>query len=102
MLVMAETAAEALLQELVKRLLPRVAERRVPEVVPKPDRLDEVLVEPQRPRDPARDPGRLERVRQPRAVGVAGGGAEQLRPATAPAGGLRCEAVSAVRPGAGA
>ena len=42
-----------------------------PEVVPEPDRLRQVLVEPQRARDGARDLRRLERVREPRAVVVA-------------------------------
>ena len=78
-LVVAEAAVEALAQRLVERLLAGVAERRVPEVVAEPDRLDQVLVQPQRPGDPARDPGRLERVRQPGAVVVAGGVDEDLR-----------------------
>ena len=51
----------------VERLLAGVPERRVPEVVAQRDRLGQVLVEPQRAGDRARDPGRLERVRQPRA-----------------------------------
>ena len=41
------------------------------EVVAEPDRLGEVLVERECPRDGARDPGHLERVRQPRSVVVA-------------------------------
>ena len=79
LLVVAEAAAEALLQRGVERLLARVAEGRMAHVVAEPDRLDEVLVQPQRPRDAARDPGRLERVRHPRAVVVAGGIDEDLR-----------------------
>ena len=71
--------AAALAQQLVERLLARVAERRVAEVVAEPDRLDEILVQPQRPRDAARDAGRLERVRQPRAEVVALGVDEDLR-----------------------
>ena len=96
MLVVAETAAEALLQELVQRLLARVSERRVPEVVAEPDRLDEVLVEPKRPRDPARDPGRLERVREPRAVVIAGRVDEHLRLVHEPPEGLRVDDAVAV------
>ena len=79
MLVVVEAPVEALAQQLVERLFARVPERRVPEVVAEPDRLDEVLVQPQRPRHPARDPAGLERVRQPRAVVVAGGVDEDLR-----------------------
>ena len=60
-LVVAEAAAEARLQRLVERLLARVAERRVAEVVPEADRLGQVLVQPQRARDRARD------ARRPRA-----------------------------------
>ena len=58
-------------EHLVERVLARVAERRVPHVVAEPDRLDEVLVQPQRPGDDPRDRGRLERVRHPRPVVVA-------------------------------
>ncbi len=54
-LVVPEAAAAALAQQLVERLLAGVAERRMPEVVAEADRLDEVLVEAQRPRDAARD-----------------------------------------------
>ena len=73
-LVVAEAAARtAPASACVERLLPGVAERRVPEIVAEPDRLDEVLVQPQRARDDARDSGRLERVRQARAVVVAVG-----------------------------
>ena len=53
LLVMAETAAEALRHGRIERVLARVPERRVPHVVPEPDRLREVLVQPQRPRDDA-------------------------------------------------
>ena len=76
---MVEAPAEPPAQSLVERLLAGVPERRVPEVVAEPDRLDEVLVQPQRPRDAARDPGRLERVGQARAVVVAGRVDEDLR-----------------------
>ncbi len=40
---------------------------------------DEILVEPQRPRHRARDPGHLQRVRQPRPVVVAHRRHEHLR-----------------------
>ncbi len=53
-----------------KRVLPRMAERRVPEVVRETDGLGERLVQPQRARHAARDLRNLQRVRQPRAVQV--------------------------------
>ena len=62
---------EALAEHLVERVLARVAERRVAHVVPEPDRLGQVLVQPQRAGDDARDRGRLQRVRHARAVVVA-------------------------------
>ena len=62
-LVVAEAAAEALAPAAVEHVLADVPERRVADVVPEPDRLDQVLVEPQRPRDRARD------LRSPRACG---------------------------------
>ena len=37
-----------------ERRLTRVPERRVPDVVPQADRLDQILVQPERPRDPVR------------------------------------------------
>ena len=55
LLVVAEAPAEALLQRLVERLLAGVAERRMAEVVAEPDRLGQVLVQPQRPGDDAGD-----------------------------------------------
>src|SRR5215212_8966899 len=79
MLVVAETAPPALAQAGVEDALARVAEGRVPEVVPEPDRLGQVLVEAERTRHAARDAARLERVRQPRAVVVALGRDEDLR-----------------------
>ena len=45
LLVVAKTAAEAFLEDAVKRLLPRVPERRMAEIVAKSDRLGQVLVE---------------------------------------------------------
>ena len=68
---MAEPAAEALAPGAVQHVLADVAERRVADVMAEPDRLRQVLVETQRARDRARDPGHLERVGQPRAVVVA-------------------------------
>ena len=79
LLVVLEAGAEALAQARVQLLLARMPERWMTGVVPEPDRLGQVLVEPQRTRDHAGDPGRLERVRDPRAVVVAGGVDEDLR-----------------------
>ena len=79
LLVVAEAGAEALGEAAVELLLAGVAERRMAGVVPEPDRLDQILVQAQRPRDDPRDPGRLERVRHPRPVVVAGGVDEDLR-----------------------
>ena len=45
LLVVSETGAEALAQAAVERLLADVTKRRVPEIVPESDRLDEVLVQ---------------------------------------------------------
>ena len=72
-------AEAALAQQLVERLLPGVPERRVADVVADRDRLGEILVQAQRPRDAARDARRLERVREPRAEVVALGIDEDLR-----------------------
>ena len=71
LLVVQEVAAEALAQGLVERLLACVPERRVTGVVPEPDRLHEVLVQPQRAGDDTGDRGRLERVGHAGAVVVA-------------------------------
>ena len=79
MLVVVELAAEALFQALVEGVLADVPERRVAEVVTEPDRLDQILVERERPRDGARDRRDLERVGQARAVVVAQRGHEHLR-----------------------
>src|SRR6185312_16371294 len=70
LLVVAEPPAEARLQHLVQRLLARVPEGRMPQVMAVSDRLGQVLVQPQRPRDRSRDPAGLERVREPGAVVV--------------------------------
>ena len=70
---------EAAGHERVEHALAGVAERRVAEVVAERDRLGELLVQPQHLGDGARDLRHLERVRQPRAVVVAGRGEEDLR-----------------------
>ena len=95
-LVVVETAAEALVNGLIERLLARMTERRVAEVVPEPDRLDEVLVQSQRPGDAAGNAGRLERVREPRAVVVALRVDEDLGLVLQPAEGLRVDDAVAV------
>ena len=87
-LVVPETAAAPLAQQLVERLLAGVPEGRMPEIVAETDRLDEILVEAQRAGDPAGDPGRLERVGEPRAEVVALGVDEHLRLVAQPAEGL--------------
>ena len=79
LLVVAKATAESLLHGDVERVLARMPERRVAHVVPEADRLDEILVQPERPRDDARDRRRLERVGHPRAVVVALGVDEDLR-----------------------
>ena len=75
LLVVLERGAEALGQAAVERLLADVAERRMTEIVAEPDRLDQILVEPQCASHGARDLRDLERVGQPGAVVVAGSGA---------------------------
>ena len=95
-LVVAEAAAEALVQRAVERLLAGVAEGRMAEVVAEPDRLGQVLVQPQRARDRARDPAGLERVGEPGAVVVALGVDEDLRLVLQPA-----EALASGRSGRG-
>ena len=89
-------AAAALAQHLVERLLARMAERRMPEIVAEADRLDEILVQPQRAGDAAGDARRLERVRQPRAEVVALGVDEDLRLVAEPAERLRVDDAVAV------
>ena len=96
LLVVAEAAIEALRHGRVERVLARMPERRVTHVVPEPDRLDEVLVQPQRPRDDARDRRRLERVGHPRAVVVALGVDEDLRLSLQPPERLRVDDAVAV------
>ena len=63
---------------------------------PSPIASVEILVQTQRPRDAARDAGRLERVRHPRSEMVAGRVDEDLRLALQPAKRLRVEDAIAV------
>ena len=93
---MVKAPLEASLQQRVERLLTGVAERRVAEIVPEADRLDEVLVQPQCAGDAARDPGRLERVGEPGAVMVAGRIDEDLGLVHQPSEGLRVHDAVAV------
>src|SRR5207248_10699972 len=88
-LVVPEAREPTLAQQLVERLLARMAERRVAEVVAEPDCLDEILVQAQRTGDAARDPGRLERVRETCAEVIALGIDKDLRLVTQAAERLR-------------
>ena len=82
------TPAEALAQAAIQHVLADVTERRMAEIVTEADRLCQVLVERQRPRDGARDAGDLERVSQARAVVVALRRDEHLGLVLEPAEGL--------------
>ena len=68
--VVAKAPPRPLAQRLVQHLLADVPERGMPQVMPKPDRLGEVLVQPQRPRRRPRDAAGLEGVREARPVVV--------------------------------
>ena len=96
LLVVAEAEPESLAQRLVERLFARMSERRVAHVMPEPDRLGEILVQAERPRDDPRDAGRLERVRHASPVVVAGGVDEDLRLSLEPPERLRVEDAVAV------
>ena len=76
--------------------LARVPERRVPEIVAERDRLGELLVQPQHLGDRARDLRHLERVREPRAVVIAGRREEDLRLVLEPAEGLAVDDAIAI------
>ena len=76
---------EAAGHQRVDDALAGVAERRVPEVVAERDRLGQLLVQAQHLGDRARDLRHLERVRQPRAVVIAGRREEHLRLVLQPA-----------------
>ncbi len=71
--------AEAARHELVDDALAGMTERRMAEVVTERDRFGQFLVQAQDLRDAARDLRHLERVRQPRAVVIAGRREEDLR-----------------------
>ena len=75
--------------ELVEHALARMPERRVPEIVAERDRLGQLLVQLQHLGDRSRDLRDLERVRQPRAVVIAGRREEHLRLVLEPAKRLR-------------
>ena len=78
-LVVAEAAAEALAQAARRGTSsPMWPNGGCPRSCPRPDRLDQVLVEAQRPRDGPRDLRDLQRVGQAGAVVVALGGDEDL------------------------
>ena len=70
---------EAAGHQRVDDALAGVAERRVAEIVAERDRFGELLVQPQHLGDGARDLRDLERVREPRAVVIAGRREEHLR-----------------------
>ena len=76
---------EAAGHELVDHAFAGVAERRVPEVVAEGDGFGQLLVQPQHLRDRAGDLRHLERVREPRAVVIAGRREEHLRLVLQPA-----------------
>ena len=76
---------EAARHQRVDDALAGVAERRVAEVVAERDRFRQLLVQPQHFRDRARDLRDLERVRETRAVVVAGRREEHLRLVLQPA-----------------
>ena len=63
--IVLEPPRPPLAQRSVERLLADVAEGRMAQVVSEPDRLGQVLVQPQRPRHRACDAASLERVREP-------------------------------------
>ena len=63
---------EAARHEAAQHTLAGMAERRVAEIMPERDRFGQLLVEAQHLRDRARDLRDFERVRQPRAVMIAG------------------------------
>jgi hypothetical protein len=91
-----EATSEPVPQHVVERILARVAERRVPGVVAEADRLGQVLVEPKRTRDDARDRRRLQRVRHARADVIAARVDEDLRLPLQASEGLRVHEAVAV------
>ena len=75
--IVIESAVPA--HQFIERLLPRVAERRMPEVVRERDGLGEVFIQRERAGDGARDVGDLESVRESRAQMIAGAIEKYLR-----------------------
>lgn len=59
--------AAVLVHQLVERLLARVPKGRMPEVVRERDHFGEILIQPERTRDGARDVRDFKSVREPRA-----------------------------------
>ena len=92
LLVVAEPAGH----EPVDHALAGVAERRMAEIVAERDRLGQLLVQAQHLGDAARDLRDLERVRQPRAVVIAGRREEHLRLVLEPPERLRVDDAIAV------
>ena len=90
-LVVLEARAAALAQSRVECLLARMPEGRMAEVVPQPDRLGQVLVEPEGAGDGAGDPAGLQRVGQPGSVVVALRRDEDLGLVLEPPEGLRVD-----------
>ena len=88
--------AAVVAHQAVERAFAGVTERRVTEVVRQRDRLGEILVEPQRPRDGARDLRAFERVREPVAVVIALVVHEDLRLVLEAAEGVRVEHAVAI------
>ncbi len=71
--------AAVIAHQFIQRLLAGVAEWRMPEVVRERDGLGEILVQPERARDGARDVCHLEGVREPRAQVIARAVEKNLR-----------------------
>ena len=90
-------------EAVVERALAGMAERRMAEIVRKRQRLGEILVEPERARERARDLGDFERVGEPRAVVIALVEDEDLRLVLEAAkGGRMDDAVAVAAEGAAA
>ena len=70
LLVVQKPAAVLVAQDVVEGVLPRMTERRMAEVVPHGDGLDQILIQPHRPCDRPTDRGHLKRVGEARAVVV--------------------------------
>ena len=79
-----------------QRVLPRMAEGRMPQVVAERDGLGKILVEAERPRDGARYLGNLQRMREARAKMIALRREEHLRFMRKPPKRLRMEDLVAI------